>query len=109
MSHRSAASRAYYGAFHACRPLADRLPDPPNHKGGMHDRLIRAMMECPISATKRDVVMAIKKTGILMSQLRSIRTKADYKCDESFLQADAEEAINTACSTIAIVQTITFP
>jgi uncharacterized protein (UPF0332 family) len=108
ITNRSAASRAYYGAFHACKPLADRLPDPPNPKG-THDRAIRAMMEFPISPGNRSTGMAIRKVGIILNQCKSLRTIADYHIGVTFSQIEANETILLAEKTIAAVQTITFP
>jgi len=108
IDNRSAASRAYYGAFHACKSLADKLPDPLDPKG-MHDRSVRAMSEFPVSPTNRNTAMAIRKVGHIMMQCRSLRTKADYHIGIDFYQTEAEETIRLAEAAIASVQTITFP
>jgi uncharacterized protein (UPF0332 family) len=108
IAHRTAASRGYYSAFHACRSLAAKLPDPQD-SNGMHDRDIRAMCEYPVTAANRDTAMAIRKVGYIMKQCRSLRTKADYRIDEDFLQTEAEETIAFAEKVIAAIQTIKFP
>lgn len=108
ISSRSAASRAYYGAFHASKPLADKLPDPVESEG-MHDRAIRAMKEYPVTVKNKDTAMAIHKVGIQLAQCRSIRTRADYKCGEAFSKSEAEEAIVFAEKIFAGLQTIKFP
>lgn len=108
ISNRSAASRAYYGAFHASRPLADQLPDPVDFEGS-HDRAIRAMKECPLTKANRDTAMAIRRVGIQLGQCRSLRTRADYKCSEGFSESEAQEAIAFAEQILAGLQTIKFP
>ncbi len=108
IANRSAASRAYYGAFHACKSLADQLPDPVKFQG-MHDRAIRAMMECPVTSANRNTAMAIRSLGVVLNQCRSLRTRADYDCLLSFSQSDAQVAIGLAEKIIARRQTITFP
>jgi uncharacterized protein (UPF0332 family) len=108
IANRSAASRAYYGAFHACRPLADQLPNPVTFEG-MHDRAIRAMKEYPVTTANRNTAMAIHKIGILLGQCRSLRTKADYKCSDPFFNSEAQEAIDFALKIIAGLQTIKYP
>jgi uncharacterized protein (UPF0332 family) len=108
IANRSAASRAYYGAFHLCKPLADKLPDPVDPKG-MHDRAIRAMSEYPVSQANRNTAMAIRSLGYKLWQCKSLRTKADYDIHLAFSQTDAEETISLAEKAIASFQTITFP
>jgi uncharacterized protein (UPF0332 family) len=108
IGNRSAASRAYYSAFHASKPLADQLPDP-IESDGMHDRAIRAMKEYPVTVKNRDTAMAIHRVGIQLAQCRSIRTRADYKCGEVFSKSEAQEAILFAEQIVAGLQTIKFP
>ena len=108
ISTRSAASRAYYGAFHACKKLADQLPDPPKSEG-MHDKAIRGLQEYPVTTKNRDAAMAIHRVGIQLAQCRSIRTRADYKCGEEFAPSEAQEAIVFAEQIFAGLQTIKLP
>lgn len=108
IANRSAASRAYYAAFHASKPLADQLPNT-IHSDGMHDRAIRAMKECPATTANRSHVLAIHRVGILLGQCRSIRTIADYRCGIDFSKAEAQEAIGLANQTMASLQTIKYP
>jgi uncharacterized protein (UPF0332 family) len=109
IANRSAASRAYYGAFHLALPIADRLPAPANSKGGMHDRAIRAMCEYMGTAANRDKATAIRKVGTVLNACRSLRSKADYDCDLDFAPSEAQEAIGFAKAAIAMLQTIKFP
>ena len=114
ISDRSAASRAYYGAFHACKPLADTLPEPPplppaQPKGGVHEQMIRTMCECPVGAKTRDRDMAIRALGFVMRQCKSRRAKADYDIKVEFTKAEAEEAIGMAENALAKLQTIPSP
>jgi uncharacterized protein (UPF0332 family) len=108
ISNRSAASRAYYGALHASKPLADQLPDPVKFEGS-HDRAIRAMKEYPVTIANKSTALAIHRVGILLSQCRSLRTLADYNCSIAFSGSEAEEAIGFAEQIIAGLRTIKFP
>lgn len=105
---RSAASRAYYAAFHASIPLSDALPDPPTPPpiGGMHDRAIRALAHCPIRGSKRDRDKAVRKVGIILGQARDIRTKADYGTGIEFTRVEGQEAIDLGKRAFVLLEQV---
>jgi uncharacterized protein (UPF0332 family) len=105
---RSAASRAYYAAFHASRALSDALPNPPTPPaiGGMHDRAIRALAHCPIRKSKRERDKAIRKIGIILGQARDIRTKADYDTKLPFTREEGQEAIDLAKRVFELLEQV---
>jgi uncharacterized protein (UPF0332 family) len=92
VKNRAAASRAYYAAYHCCKPLADSLPDPPMPWRGSHDRLILAMQNCPPRGTKSNH-KDIRFIGGKMALVRPLRVTADYQCADPFSRATAEQVI----------------
>lgn len=81
---RSASSRAYYGAFHKAKAIADRcLPTNPRPLG-VHERLSERYMA---HGTKG------RAMAYMLIDLKRVRTLADYFLDEPFAQSDATNHI----------------
>jgi uncharacterized protein (UPF0332 family) len=84
---RSAASRAYYAAFHKALEVADMCLPPNPYAIGEHERLT-------------DRLKAQGKKGMSLAYVlidhKKVRTRADYKLNEAFAQDDATDLI-AAC------------
>lgn len=95
---RTAASRAYYSAFHACRRLASTLPKTAKRKKrtGSHQLLIDRLRHQPFPSENRKIARQIREIGNLLEKGRDGRTTADYKLERPFSRADAEETIARA-------------
>ena len=89
---RNAASRAYYAAYHQCRPLGQglSLPSSPD-QGGVHRKLIDTLT----GASNRK----LKSLGYRLEQCRKLRVMADYVIGSEFLPQDAWTAL-AQCSKI---------
>jgi len=87
---RSAASRAYYCAFHVCQNIADtqQLPPAQNRNTGSHQQLIKRLLH---SDNKR-----LNKLGTVLRQGRDLRTEADYKLSSTFSKENAFKSLQFA-------------
>ena len=83
---RSAASRAYYGAYHRCRLVADSAGLDAMQAAGVHAALVAAFLE-PLNPRP------IRALGYMLDQSRLSRVDADYKIDVPFSRADAESTV----------------
>jgi uncharacterized protein (UPF0332 family) len=90
---RSAASRAYYFAYHSCFPLAASLGLVDDGKGGSHHQLIQTLITHPVAAATRDKDMKIRSIGYLLRNARARRVDADYDLTCSFKSEMADETI----------------
>jgi hypothetical protein len=104
--NRAAASRAYYAAYHTCRPVADALPDPVAPFRGSHERLILAMQQCPPRSTKSAVHKEIRSIGFKMALIRPLRVTADYEFGVPFDRRVAEQAILEAEAIIMRIEAL---
>ena len=88
-ARRSAASRAYYAAFHAARRHAWRknLPPAPG-VAKTHQALIEALES---SCDPQD-----QRVGYRLRQVRDIRHRADYDIQVSFEHSEARQALREA-------------
>ena len=89
VERRSAASRAYYAAFHRCQPIAHAHPVFVDT--GSHRRVVEAMTG---SANKQ-----IKSIGWRLEQCREKRVKADYHLADEFTPAEAQ-LVSAQCDNI---------
>ena len=87
---RNAASRAYYAAYHRCRPLDQDLPSPPG-RGGVHRAFIDSLTKARSSK--------LKSLGYMLDQCRKLRVKADYDIESEFRPGDARTVL-TQCERI---------
>jgi uncharacterized protein (UPF0332 family) len=91
--NRTAISRAYYCAYHAC---ANRYK--PTSAGGMHAAMIETLTKSP-SAQER-------KAGYILKELRDLRVIADYKLSSSITPQDTEHSIR---QTEKLINTLNPP
>jgi uncharacterized protein (UPF0332 family) len=94
LSDRAAASRAYYGAFHACRSVHGTLPYAAGSSRGAHAAVIedlRNFLGNPPEFQRR-----IRILGTLLKQLKGIREHADYDIADLFTSDEAAEALTQA-------------
>lgn len=94
---RNAASRAYYAAYHRCRPIAKGLGLRTSERG-VHSDVIDAL----ITATKPEP----KQLARLLKQCRTLRAKADYKTDQFFRRSEAETCIRRVERIFAIADRV---
>lgn len=84
-ANRTAASRAYYCAYHACKAKLSP-PKPANQRpAGMHRTYINALQHSP-SPTEQQI-------GFIMEGVYKRRIHADYKLAKPFPPAEANYAI----------------
>lgn len=85
IDYRSAASRAYYGAFHACRTLLENLPDLQGYVGTSHQKVIDELLS---HSNKR-----LKSLGNQLKTTRDSRQKADYQLNVIFSRHEANRVL----------------
>jgi len=95
VSLRSAASRAYYAAYHACLPIADNLPSK-SVRGGSHERVIAILAAAPSKS--------IRKAAAQLKMAKDTRVIADYDLDSSFRNLDAISTIRKAESISKLIE-----
>lgn len=82
---RNATSRAYYAAYHRCRLLAENLPAPAAHQGGVHRIVIDTLTE--------NKSWKLKSLGYMLDQCRKLRVEADYDINSEFRHQDAHNVL----------------
>lgn len=85
---RNATSRAYYAAFHEAKRISQYSNYViSNNKTGIHQRIIEKLIKHPGFSSKDT---DIRQIGIILSQCKKGRTKADYSihCGYSKIEAD---------------------
>jgi uncharacterized protein (UPF0332 family) len=90
---RAAVSRAYYAAYHTCRNWHLKLPLPGSSKssGGSHDELISQLMHPSTQCTAEQSSIS-RQLGGALTDLKILRTVADYRLEVTLLPASAQEA-----------------
>ena len=86
VDYRNAASRAYYAAFHACRPVG----------------LTLGLQEVPERGPHWDLIEIFKRQGDtkylsiahMLEQCRRLRVRADYEIEEDFDEARAQTTLS---------------
>lgn len=91
---RSAASRAYYSAFHRGLEVAEACLAPNRYVSGAHERLTDRFKSHSIKG---------KALAYVLIDLKKTRTIADYKLGVPFRQTDATDFIPQCKSFIARV------
>jgi uncharacterized protein (UPF0332 family) len=86
---RSAASRAYYAAYHCAVDLAKDLPVKSVIKGGYHELVIKTLA----SAGSDPFGRKCARVAYLLSSMRGTREVADYHLDADFPKTDAEYVV----------------
>lgn len=91
---RAAASRGFYSAFHACKPVANQLPVPIlKTTKGEHELVIQAFLQVPRHG---EVQKKAAQIGSNLMAARTLRRTADYSLAEDFSSEDAQEMIDLA-------------
>lgn len=98
ISHRNAASRAYYAAYHYAQPIAERLDKTAPESAGLHTQTIAKF----INSTN----MKCKSVGYLLKQAHGIRISADYDIEMTFSKTEAETAIGLAKKIIGKIDEV---
>lgn len=92
---RSAVSRAYYGAYHACLQFEASLTyvgRESNRPGGIHEKLIQRLGS-PDSRLAEPVKLRSRKLSALLRQSREERERADYHLDIEYSFEQAKSAV----------------
>ena len=84
---RNAASRAYYAAYHRCRPIAKRNGLRSSDRG-VHSDVINTLL----TTTKP----RLKQLAQLLTRCKGLRAKADYNIDEDFRRSEAQASTRQA-------------
>jgi uncharacterized protein (UPF0332 family) len=95
---RSAASRAYYAAFHVTRDLLTALGFTTPYAERAHDYLYHRLNNCGEAA--------VQQTASLLNELRRRRNRADYDIHTSFAGPIAARAIAQADDVIRTVDAL---
>lgn len=90
---RNAASRAYYAAYHRCRPIAQRNGLRTSNRG-VHSDVIDALR----TSTKP----ALKQLTQMLARCRTLRAKADYSIGEGFRRSEARTSTQQAQKILSI-------
>ena len=90
---RSAASRAYYAAYHRCIPFAyGRASASPGH------------MQMIADLTHRNAEPSSRRAGFLLRHCKELREQADYELEATFQRADADSALQSTGRIFDIVR-----
>lgn len=91
---RASASRSFYAAYYAIKPLFDDLYSGPDLVGGTHEIIID-FFQFYQGTYGAEFSRKINQIGITMHGLRIIRTRADYNTGGNFSKNLAEQALKT--------------
>lgn len=98
---RSAASRAYYAAFHACVAWHGKLPVPGSVGSavGSHEQLIQQLRN-PAKECNADFQKRSKWLSMQLSSLKAIRVEADYQLTVVMTRDRAQTACELASQIV---------
>ena len=90
INYRNCVSRAYYGVFHAARPVGEaHCPDPNAHLHlGDHERLHERF--------KASTIQGAKPIGYVLKAMKDARHRADYDIDDTVALSDATQSLANA-------------
>jgi uncharacterized protein (UPF0332 family) len=88
IDYRNAGSRAYYGAFHACRMLLEKRPHSQASIGTSHQRVINGLLSDPNKQ--------INSLGNKLARAKDFRQKADYQLNLKFSRYEAMRLFSLA-------------
>lgn len=94
---RNAASRAYYAAYHRCRPIAQRNGLRTSRRGVHSDA---------IDALRTSTKPALKHPAQMLARVRGLRAKADYNIDEEFRSSEAQTSTRQAQKVFAVADQV---
>lgn len=95
---RSAVSRAYYSAYHACANWHDSLPCPGSNTGpggGVHQQLINRLKN-PDGSVAQPEKTKSRTLGPMLEALKIRRHLADYQLSDAVSQREASTAVANA-------------
>lgn len=95
-SNRSAASRAYYAAYHECQAVFKTVVCAETEKSGMHNKFITGMTRSP---NKQD-----KMIGYILRDNYQLRLSADYNLESDFSEKKANQAVKQSERLMGMVQ-----
>ncbi len=95
---RSAASRAYYAAFHTVRQLFTQV----GFRVPLADRAHSYLSLRLTNSGHADVC----KAGTDLKSLRRVRNRADYDLDTGFHQREAEDQVQLAMDVVQLIETL---
>ena len=103
--HRSAASRAYYAVFHACKPLVKQLPPATNKQGKpfynehlLIQHTLKKCVQIPGIVYNSVLIEEIQVVGSDVSDIRTLRNSADYDINDPFSRTIAQHIVTqSAC------------
>lgn len=90
---RTAASRAYYGAYHAAQEAFNTTVNRNERAGGMHARFIQSLTNSP---DKHD-----RAIGYMLKSIYDLRITADYDLSDTFKETQGSDAIKKTQKLIA--------
>lgn len=84
VDYRNTSSRTYYSAFHVALSTANKNKYPEvTAEGGEHEAIIQRLTKL---INKHPHAFLARSAGILLSQMRKDRVKADYKIAENYIK-----------------------
>ncbi|MBF0448593.1 MAG: hypothetical protein HQL67_10355 [Magnetococcales bacterium] len=108
INDRNAASRAYQGAYHACKQLKNALDLKPLTTAPEQEEspknLARSLIQIPLPRCKNqhwDRTIQIRQLGHLLSNARDMRHSADHDLDLAFSRKKALQLI-LSCHQIVL-------
>ena len=96
--HRTAASRAYYCAYHACITLFQTNIPREHQKGGMHNNFLQSLER---STDKND-----RRIGIILRDIYNRRLLADYDLETSFPASNSAQSIKQTQRLLEQLKTV---
>ncbi|MDF1930188.1 hypothetical protein PGH45_09125 [Legionella pneumophila] len=91
MNLRNATSRAYYAAYHEAKRISKYSNfKVSNNKAGIHQRMIEKLIKHQGSSSKDT---DIRQIGIILSQCKKGRTKADYSIHAGYSRIEADTIV----------------
>lgn len=82
---RTAASRAYYSAYHAAQEIFNTTVNRNERAGGMHARFIQSLTN---SSNKND-----RAIGYMLKSIYDLRIAADYDLSDVFKETQCADAV----------------
>ena len=93
---RNVASRAYYAAYHACLPIAERMGLTAMPSNSKHASVIHTL-----SASRKT-----KALGYILRAMRTLRNWADYELEIDFPEEDGRNAVMHGKKVLAKTQAL---
>jgi len=103
---RNSASRAYYSSFLEARYFAEKLPEVPENKSGAHGKVIEKYTEHLIKEGSQGYDKTVRSIGHMLTQAKTLRTKADYYIDEDYSEKNAEQTVGVAKKINSKIQSL---